>query len=134
MDLVDHQFLSPAVPLLTPHMILAESSLLKRKEEREEKKMEKLKTLDLSKLEKGLKIVTGVRNFKSKEKPVQTIFFVEPYREYDLDNSDACYGVSAGSVYSSTRYDLQPGDLVRFDYEPGYEGRAMLVDVYKITN
>ena len=93
--------------------------------------MEKQTTLDLSKLEPGYKMITGVRNFKSKGKEVQTIHYVESFRDYDLDNSDACYGVSAGNVYSSTRYNVQPGDIVKFDYEPGFEGRAMLVGITK---
>lgn len=94
--------------------------------------MENLKTLDLSKLEKGYKFVVGIKNGKTKAgKEFQTIFYLDHFTDYDLDNSDACFGNTALSVYSPRRYDLKPGDIVKMVYEPGFEGKAVLTDIVK---
>lgn len=84
------------------------------------------------KVESGYYLVIGVRNFQTKAgKSVQNIYVANNFSEYDLENSDACYGLQVRSEYSSKRYDLKPGDVVKLEYEPGFEGRAQLVNITK---
>lgn len=94
--------------------------------------MENVKMLDLSKFEKGYKLIVGIKNGKTKAgKVFQTIYYLDHFLDYDLDSSDACFGNTAMSVYSSRRYDLKPGDVVKMVYEPGFEGKAVLTDIVK---
>ncbi len=50
------------------------------------------------------------------------------YTEYEQENAE-CKGQDVIREYSSKAYDVQVGDVVDLVYEPGYEGKATLVDM-----
>ena len=53
------------------------------------------------------------------------------FTDYDQQNGE-CQGVDVVREFSYMDYNLCPGDIVNFDYEPGFEGRATLRDVTMI--
>lgn len=57
------------------------------------------------------------------------------YTEYEKENAE-CIGNDVIREYSSKEYPVQVGDVVDLIYEPGFEGKATLVDMrmVKITN
>lgn len=77
--------------------------------------------------------IVGVRKFESKGKPAFNYFGLKDFTDYDIQNSD-CEGQSVVSEFSYTDFNLHAGDIVEFDYEPGYQGRASLVGVRPITH
>lgn len=50
------------------------------------------------------------------------------FTRYEKENTQV-EGFDVVREFSSTDYNLHPGDVVDFMYEPGFEGRATLVDV-----
>lgn len=52
----------------------------------------------------------------------------KPFTDYELENNE-CEGVDVIREFSNKDFGLHPGDVVEFMYEPGFEGRATLVDV-----
>ena len=53
------------------------------------------------------------------------------FTDYELENNE-CEGNDVIREFSSKDFGLHPGDVVEFMYEPGFEGRATLVDVKMI--
>ena len=50
------------------------------------------------------------------------------YTAYEQQNA-VCEGQDVIKEFSSVDFNVRPGDLVEFVYEPGYQDRATLVDV-----
>ena len=53
---------------------------------------------------------------------------MKDYTEYEKDNAD-CRGLDVIREYSSKEYPVQVGDVVNLIYEPGFGGKATLVDM-----
>lgn len=56
------------------------------------------------------------------------LFFSKQFSDYEISNSE-CAGLAVGSEFSYRNYNLAPGDECDLQYEPGYEGKAVLSDV-----
>lgn len=54
------------------------------------------------------------------------------FSDRDLDTAD-CEGQLVVSEWSSIAFDVHPGDVVRFIYEPGYQDKATLVDIEPVA-
>ena len=57
---------------------------------------------------------------------------LKQFTSYELENSQ-CEGNDVVREFSNTDFNLHPGDLVDFEYEPGFEGRATLVGVRPLS-
>ena len=53
---------------------------------------------------------------------------IKDFTAYELENNQ-CEGNDVIREFSNRDFNLHPGDVVEFMYEPGFEGRATLVDV-----
>lgn len=76
--------------------------------------------------------IVGVRKFESKGKKAFNYHGLKDFTYYDLENSE-CEGNPVVTEFSYTDYNLHVGDIVEFDYEPGFQGRASLVGVRPIS-
>lgn len=54
------------------------------------------------------------------------------YTDYEKENS-SCVGLDVIKEFSSKYFDVHPGDVVDFVYEPGYQGKAQLVNIRMIS-
>lgn len=77
--------------------------------------------------------IVGVRKSESKGKNAFNYFGLKSFTDYEQENSD-CNGHAVVSEFSYTDFNIVPGDVVEFDYEPGFQGRATLVNVRKIKS
>lgn len=77
--------------------------------------------------------IVGVRKFESKGKAAFNYFGIKKFTDYELETSD-CEGNSVVSEFSYTDFNLHVGDVVEFDYEPGFQGRATLVNIRLILS
>lgn len=55
-------------------------------------------------------------------------FFQKEFTRYESENND-CLGLKVGEEFSYVDYDLKPGDVCDFQYEPGFQDKATLTDV-----
>lgn len=76
--------------------------------------------------------IVGVRRSESKGRKVFNYYGLKEFTEYEIENSE-CDGKNVVSEFSYQDFAVFPGDIVEFSYEPGYQGRATLVDVKVIT-
>lgn len=76
--------------------------------------------------------IVGVRKSESKGRTAYNYFGLKDFTDYEIENSE-CQGQTVVSEFSYKNFDLKPGDVVEFDYEPGFEGRAMLVGIRPIS-
>lgn len=53
---------------------------------------------------------------------------LKDFTNYDIENAE-CEGNCVVHEFSSRDYGVHVGDLVSFEYEPGFDGRATLCDV-----
>lgn len=77
--------------------------------------------------------LVGVRKgqYKSKEGVMKNSFNyygVKDFNARDLETSD-CEGQVVVQEWSNVDFNVHPGDVVRFVYEPGYQDKATLVDI-----
>lgn len=76
--------------------------------------------------------ITGIREGQTKnKKPCYNYYGLREFSDYDKENS-ICIGRQVIVEFSYKDYGLQVGDLVEFQYEPGFEGRATLSNVVMI--
>lgn len=54
------------------------------------------------------------------------------FTSYEMENNE-CEGEDVVREFSNTDFKLHPGDVVDFEYEPGFEQRATLVGVRPIS-
>lgn len=76
--------------------------------------------------------IVGVRKSESKGRAAFNYFGLKDFTDYDIQNSE-CNGQSVVAEFSYTDFNLKPGDVVEFDYEPGFQGRATLVGVRPVS-
>ncbi len=73
--------------------------------------------------------IIGIRKAKTKNgREFCSYFYEKAFTDYERENSD-CLGMTVGSEFSYKDYNLKPGDVCDFMYEPGFEGKATLSDV-----
>ena len=73
--------------------------------------------------------VIGVMKGQNKNgKEFMQIFATKPFSTYE-SQTNQCLGLSVHSEFTYGNYDLTPGDEVELKYEPGYQGKATLVDI-----
>ena len=76
--------------------------------------------------------IVGVRKSESKGRNAFNYAGLKDYTVYERENS-VCDGQDVVSEFSYTDFNLHPGDVVSFEYEPGFNGRATLVGVQMIS-
>lgn len=81
--------------------------------------------------------IVGVKksNYKGrdgKDKTGFNYYGTKAFTQYEQENAE-CEGVDVVREFSSTDYNIHPGDVVNFEYEPGYEGKATLMNVTMIS-
>ncbi len=73
--------------------------------------------------------ITGIKKAKTKNgREFSQYYYEKAFTDYERENSD-CLGMTVGSEFSYKDYNLKPGDVCDFMYEPGFEGKATLSDV-----
>lgn len=73
--------------------------------------------------------IIGVMKGKNKVgKSFSQYYYQKEFTDYEAGNNE-CAGMSTGNEFSYTDYNLKPGDVCDFQYEPGFQGRATLSKV-----
>lgn len=76
--------------------------------------------------------IVGIKKGETKnKKPCFNYYGLRDFSDYDMENS-VCLGHQLVSEFSYKNYGLSIGDVVDFQYEPGYEGKATLSNVVMI--
>lgn len=80
------------------------------------------------------KRILGVKAVKSQKtgRVGYTIYYAQPFSDYDVENAEACEGEACGQVFTYKDYSVKPGDIVDMRYEPGYQDKAMLTDIVMV--
>lgn len=76
--------------------------------------------------------IVGVKKSESKGRDAFNYFGLKDFTDYEIKNSE-CVGQMVVAEFSYTDFNLKPGDVVEFDYEPGYQGRATLTGVRPVS-
>lgn len=81
--------------------------------------------------------IIGVRKgqYKDKNGVMKNSFNYYGMKDFsarDLETAD-CEGHLVVSEWSNIAFDVHPGDVVRFIYEPGYQDKATLVDIEPVA-
>lgn len=77
--------------------------------------------------------IVGVKKSKTKNgKECFRYYATKEFTEYDQEFAE-CIGCDVVSEFSYRDYGLCLGDLVDFRYEPGFEGKAKLMDIVMVT-
>lgn len=73
--------------------------------------------------------IIGIKVTKNKNtgRNGYTYYYKQNFSQYEVDNSEKVSGISCGSVYSGTDFNVNVGDIVELKYAPGYEGKAQLI-------
>lgn len=93
------------------------------KEEREEKRMRVT--------------VMGVKasQYKGKDGQLKSgynISGLKDFTRYEMENAD-CEGQDVVREFTNVNFNVHPGDVVEFIYEPGFQDKATLVDIQIIS-
>lgn len=73
--------------------------------------------------------VIGIMKGQNKNgRDFMQIYATKPFSNYEAETND-CLGLSVHSEFTYGNYDIFPGDEVELKYEPGYQGKATLVDI-----
>lgn len=76
--------------------------------------------------------ISGVKKSKTKNgKDCFQYYGTKEFTAYEQENTE-CTGFAVVSEFSYENFNLSPGDVVEFEYEPGFEGRATLTGVRPI--
>ena len=77
---------------------------------------------------KGL--LQGIVTRKKNDGKVSTNLFLSgiPFNQYE-QTAERCDGAKVVSVYCGFEVNAKSGDVIEVDYEPGYEGKAVVADV-----
>lgn len=76
--------------------------------------------------------IVGVKQSESKGRKVFNYAGLKEYTPYEQDNAE-CEGLDVISEFSFTDFKLHVGDVVDFEYEPGFQGRATLTGVKMLS-
>lgn len=77
--------------------------------------------------------IVGVKKSKSKDRDVFNYSGIKEYTDYEKDNAE-CEGLDVISEFSYRDFNLHAGDVVVFEYEPGFQGRATLTGVRMVSS
>lgn len=76
--------------------------------------------------------IVGIKKGQTKNnKDFFNYYGLKQFSDYDKENSE-CDGQEPVTAFSYKDYMVQVGDLVDFQYEPGFEGRATLSNIIMI--
>lgn len=76
--------------------------------------------------------IVGIRHGKTKNgKESYNYFGLREFSDYDQENSD-CQGKLPVDAFSYKDYGVAVGDVVDFQYEPGFEGKAQLSNIVMV--
>lgn len=76
--------------------------------------------------------IVGIKKGETKnKKPCFNYYGLRNFSDYDMENSD-CDGHQPVEAFSYKDYGIAVGDLVDFQYEPGFEGRATLSNIVMV--
>lgn len=76
--------------------------------------------------------IVGIKRGKTKNNvDCFNYYGVKEFTDYDKANNE-CSGQDVVSAFSYTDYNLKVGDLVDFQYEPGFKGMASLSDIVMV--
>lgn len=76
--------------------------------------------------------IVGIRHGKTKTgKESYNYFGLREFSDYDQENSE-CSGKQPVDAFSYKDYGVAVGDVVDFQYEPGYEGKAQLSNIVMV--
>lgn len=74
-------------------------------------------------------VITGVKKSQTKNgKTAYQYYGTKEFTSYEVENCE-CAGSAVVSEFSYEEYPVIPGDVVEFEYEPGFEGKATLVGI-----
>ncbi len=73
-------------------------------------------------------ILGTLRGTTKNGKNFMNIFATKNFSDYEMQNNTV-EGVPCFTEFTYNDFNLKPGDEVEFVYEPGFQGRASLVDV-----
>lgn len=81
--------------------------------------------------------VVGVRvsEYKGRDGKPKTgynIFGLKDFNRYAMETSD-CEGQEVVSEFTTINFNVHPGDVVEFIYEPGFQDKATLVDIQVVS-
>lgn len=82
-------------------------------------------------MDKGVKIIVGIKKVNAGEKGIYTsIYYEEPFDVYESEKADLTLGMKVGEEFTKKDFpDLKPGMHVKFYYEKGYKDMAVLDDI-----
>lgn len=76
--------------------------------------------------------IVGIRHGKTKTgKESYNYFGLREFSDYDQENSE-CSGKQPVDAFSYKDYGVAVGDVVDFQYEPGFEGKAQLSNIVMV--
>ena len=75
-------------------------------------------------------IVTGVVARKKDDGKVSTMLYLTQigFNAYE-SGADVCKGYKTAEVYYGAEINTEPGDMVSVEYEPGFQGKAMVSEI-----
>lgn len=76
--------------------------------------------------------IVGVKKSESKGRKVFTYAGLKEYTPYEQNNAE-CEGQDVISEFSFIDFNLHAGDVVDFEYEPGFQQRATLTGVRMLS-
>jgi len=81
--------------------------------------------------------IVGVKKseYKNKDgvmKSSYNYYGIKEFTRYEQENAD-CEGHAIVSEWSGVDFNVHPGDVVEFIYEPGFQDKATLVDVQPVA-
>lgn len=73
--------------------------------------------------------LVGIRQGETKNKKTFYNYYgLKDFSDYDRENGE-CKGQMPVEAFSYKDYGVSVGDIVDFQYEPGYEGKAQLSNI-----
>lgn len=73
--------------------------------------------------------IMGVKKSQTKSgKTAYTYYGTKDFTNYEVENCE-CTGSAVVSDYCYEEFPVVPGDVVDFEYEPGFEDKATLVGI-----
>lgn len=81
--------------------------------------------------------VMGVKasQYKGKDGQLKSgynISGLKDFNRYEMENAD-CEGQDVVREFTNVNFNVHPGDVVEFIYEPGFQDKATLVDIQIIS-
>lgn len=76
--------------------------------------------------------IVGIRKGETKNKKTFYNYYgLKEFSDYDMENGD-CEGQQPVDAFSYKDYGVSVGDVVDFQYEPGFEGKAVLSNIVMV--